>query len=165
MKEVRMCGIDSSSKKTGVSLFINGKYSDHVLLDYSSITDKNSRIDLMISAIYEKLKEWNPSVVYQEEDWNAVNIETTKILSEIIGSVRGYCVANGIFFGKFLPSQWRSIVGIETGKKKRAELKQAAIDLVREKYGIDVNDDVAESICIGNATVKFYEKLCQEKKI
>ena len=43
-------------------------------------------------------------------------------------------------------SSWRRNVGIKS--KKRAEQKQEAIDLVKSKYGVDVNEDIAEAILL-----------------
>jgi len=36
-------------------------------------------------------------------------------------------------------------------KVKREELKQASKDLIKQKYNIDVNDDISDAILIGNA--------------
>ena len=50
------------------------------------------------------------------------------------------------------PSSWRAALGIRNGRGiKRTTLKEADIAFVKEKYGIDVNDDEADAICIGLA--------------
>jgi len=41
--------------------------------------------------------------------------------------------------------------GMDQGKKKREELKQMSIDYVKNHFNVDVNDDVADAICIGVA--------------
>ena len=49
---------------------------------------------------------------------------------------------------------WRKTCGIKTGRGiKREMLKLASITFVKEKYGITVNDDVADAICIGYHTL------------
>jgi hypothetical protein len=48
------------------------------------------------------------------------------------------------------PSSWRAKLGIKNGRGiKRTTLKEADIAFVKEKYNIDVNDDIADAICIG----------------
>lgn len=50
------------------------------------------------------------------------------------------------------PSSWRAKLGIKNGRGiKRTSLKEADIAFVKNKYNIDVNDDVADAICIGLA--------------
>lgn len=50
------------------------------------------------------------------------------------------------------PSSWRASCGIKNGRGiKRTSLKEADIEFVKEKFGITVNDDEADAICIGYA--------------
>ena len=50
------------------------------------------------------------------------------------------------------PSSWRAAIGIKTGRGvKRTSLKEADIAFVEETFGITVNDDEADAICIGFA--------------
>lgn len=39
---------------------------------------------------------------------------------------------------------------------KREQLKQESIQYVKEKYCVDVGDDVADAICIGDAVIKMF---------
>lgn len=41
---------------------------------------------------------------------------------------------------------------------KRDQLKKEAIDYVKDKYKIDVCDDIADAICIGDAVVKMFDE-------
>lgn len=51
-----------------------------------------------------------------------------------------------------MPSTWRSRLKIKTGRGvKRDSLKQADMNYVKNKYSIEVNDDVADAICIHDA--------------
>ena len=46
-------------------------------------------------------------------------------------------------------------IGIKTGRGvKRESLKTKDIEFVRENYGLDVNDDEADAICIGHSVVQ-----------
>lgn len=150
-----ICGIDSSTQRTGMSLFDyeSGDLLEIHCIDLHKEQDKERRIDEMILAICGTLDQWNPSVIFIEDTWNKNNIEVTKMLTTIIGSVRYWCLSNDKKFNKILPSQWRSVVGLEKYGNKRQEFKQAAVEYIENNYGINVTDDEAEGILIGEAGV------------
>ncbi|MGE9950112.1 hypothetical protein [Coprococcus catus] len=55
------------------------------------------------------------------------------------------------------PSSWRKAINLKQNKNiKREQLKQEAIDYVKEKYNIEVNDDIADAICIGDAVLNLF---------
>ena len=85
MSETRLCGIDSSTQKTGISLFVNGEYKDSILINHSNCKDSELRVNMMIHSIIEKLNEWKPQIIAIEDDWNKQNVQVTKALSEITG--------------------------------------------------------------------------------
>ena len=47
---------------------------------------------------------------------------------------------------------WRSILGIKG--KGRDVLKKKAQEYILNKYGIEINSDIADAICIGIAYIK-----------
>lgn len=58
-------------------------------------------------------------------------------------------------------SSWRSKIGIKTGRGiKRSEVKQADIEYVLQKYGIEANDDICDAICIHDS---YYIKTLNKK--
>ena len=153
-----MVSIDSSTKKTGMALFVGGKMNKYVLIDNSKEKDVNKRIDKMCLDIIEQLSKWHPTVLYIEEPkGEGRNVELVRKLAEILGAVRAWCLTHGCYYEEVQPSVWRKYVGITQGTKKRAELKQASIDYVYTTYGAEVNDDVADSICLGAAMVNRYK--------
>lgn len=150
---MRICGIDSATKKTGISLFIDGRYETSTLIDVSSISVKpNKRINEMILNIVTKLTEYKPDCVYIEDSYMANNIQTTKELSYIIGAVRLFCLEHKIAYHLLMPSSWRSTIGIQKKGEKRSNYKKLCLLYVRKKYNVNaVTDDVSDSICIGEA--------------
>ena len=148
---MRIIGIDASTKCTGMSLFENGKLVEHVVIDLSKEKDSEARMSLMMKRIGDILKRWDGHVLFVEDSWSAANVEVTKKLSNILGAIMYVCVETGCGFNKFRPSEWRKIIGLPLGKKKRAELKAEAIQYVKDTYKLDVGDDEAEAICIGEA--------------
>lgn len=151
------CSIDSSTKKTGMSLFKNDEQFECKQIDLSDSRDTtDARMSEMGRNILLVLNEWNPDGIYIEEPkGEGRNVELVHKLSEIIGVVRGWAITHdGCYFEEVKPSVWRKYVGITQGRKKREELKTDSINLVKDVYGIDVNDDVADSICIGIAMLR-----------
>lgn len=50
------------------------------------------------------------------------------------------------------PSEWRKQCGIKQGRGVRRDSQKVLdIQFVKETYGIDVNDDIADAIGIGHA--------------
>ncbi len=150
-RAVRIIGVDASTSRTGLSLFEDGKLVKYEVIDLTHIKHADVRIPQMMVGIADILQHWNGDCLFVEDSWSSANVEVTKMLSNVIGAMMYVCESTGCGFNKFRPSEWRKIVGLPMGKKKRAELKAEAVQYVKETYGIDVKDDEAEAICIGEA--------------
>ena len=149
---MRVVGIDASTNKTGVSLFIDNEYSGHMLIDLHKIKDSNIRVPKMMQEIKNTLDYYKPDIIVMEECLLKNNIATVKLLSYLAGAIISWAADNEVEFRFQLPSEWRKRVGIIQGPKTpRDKLKQEAIDMVKEKFGIDVTDDEAESLLIANS--------------
>lgn len=155
---MKIVGIDMSSQKTGICLMSNGEYTSHVLIDLHKIKDTDERIRKMMKSIKAQLNEYQPDIIVMEECLMTNNIKTVKVLSYIAGVIMSWADENNVAFKFQLPSAWRKRVGIIQGPKtKRETLKLEAIDMVKEKFKIEVTDDEAEAILIA------YSMLCNEK--
>lgn len=160
MEEMRLVSIDASTKKTGCALFKNGELSDYKLIDLENNKDSEIRMNCMIKEILKFLKQTKPHEIWIEHpQGGGRNVLVVSKLSEIIGSVRAYAVERECLFHELNPSEWRAYAGIEQGKKKREELKQSSIDYVKEHFGLEVEDDLADAISIGCAVINFYNKI------
>lgn len=152
---MRVCGIDASTNKTGISLFIDGEYSGHMLIDLHKIKDSNIRVPKMMQEIKNILDYYEPDIIVMEECLLKTNIATVKLLSYLAGAIISWAADNQVEFRFQLPSEWRKRVEIVQGPKTpREKLKQEAIDMVKEKFGIDVTDDEAEAVLIAHSV--FY---------
>lgn len=159
MRVGRLVSIDSSTKKTGMAFFIGGRLEKYELIDLSnSGLEINSRTDAMGLRIMTLLSHFNPDMVYIEEPKGHNNVELVRKLSTILGIVRGWCLQNKVYFEEIKPTVWRKYAGLDQGGKKRAELKAASVGYVRNKYNVEVNDDVADAICIGDAVLNMYKE-------
>jgi len=150
---------DTSTNNSALTLFVNGKYKKHKLISKSNIKDTFQRMNEMIKEIFELLNEWKPNILWIEHpQGHGSNVDMVGKLCEILGSVRTWCLIHDCEYNEISPSQWRKYAGIQQGKKKRAELKQASIDYIKDKLGIDEGDDVADSIALGYAVLHFFDE-------
>lgn len=147
-----VAGIDASTKATGISIMTDGELIYYTLIDLHKEKDAMKRIQNMLINICEVLSQYNIDAVYMEKAFNKSNTDTTMKLANVAGGIMLYCAKNGIEFVHPLPSQWRAKIGIEQSNKiKREVLKAEAIKAVKNEYGIDVNDDVAESCLLARS--------------
>ena len=146
---MKIIGLDLSTKCSGYSVFSDTTLLSHGVIDLSKNKDMEERSKQMMLEVGKIIKREAPDYVLVENTWNKNNVETTKALSYIIGAVLYQCYLNNITAEKILPSTWRARVGLHQGKKKRSELKQEAIEMVKQKYSFDPIEDEAEAILIG----------------
>ncbi len=154
----KLIAIDSSTKSTGIALFIDGVYRESLLLSYPTSIDMTQRFRNMSLSILSVLKKYSPDIVYIEETVVVRNPQVQRFLTRLQGVVYGWCIQNNCCFETIRPTEWRKLSGIKQSKQKRDQLKKMAIEKVKEDYAIDVNDDVAESILIGQAVINKFSK-------
>ena len=150
-----LMGLDSSTKATGVSVYVEGKLHTQELLRANE-SNSEARMKEMIDQIYESIRYHEPDIIAIETPTVCRNQQTQRQLVMIFGAIYGFCVDNNIFFKSYRPSEWRKYWRDPVMPRKRAELKQWAIDKVKNEYNVDVSDDVAEAILIGGAYIKEY---------
>lgn len=153
---MKIIGIDASTTCSGIAVIEDGKLIYHDSINMKSNKNADNRVKQMMIELGGFIYDYAPAAVYIEDSWNKQNIETTKMLSNVLGAVMYVCEDVGCSFTKLLPSAWRSLVGIKLVSKdghkfKRDELKKEAIDYVKKKYKIKCGDDEAEAICIAEA--------------
>lgn len=155
---VKLITIDGSTKKSGIAFFCNGKYKAHHLLDYNKDKNIHSRFESMAKGLWSILDIYKPNVVYMEEIYMANNPQTVKFLTRLQGIVYAWCMIHGCEFNAIHPTSWRSAIGMKQGKNvKRAQLKEQSVNYILDKYGIHVNDDEADALCIADAALKLYK--------
>lgn len=152
--------LDLSTKSSGWATSASDK------LEYGCITasstDAKARIIKMRDAILDIIKKYKiTKIVAEEVRPDLQNSHTQKILtwlqSAIVLSAYEYDKTIEIEF--ILPNSWRSKIGIKTGAGvKRETLKAKDIEYVQTKYGITVNDDIADAIGILDSVLNPVEK-------
>lgn len=147
-----ICGIDASTNKTGIAVFKDAQYIEHILIDLHKIKNSSERISQMMIAICDYLNKHQIDKIIMEESMMTNNISTVKMLSNIAGAVMYYAASHNIEFQLDFPSVWRRRIGLTQGRSvKRDVLKAEAIAAVKQEYGIDLTDDESESILIARS--------------
>lgn len=151
--------LDQAAKTTGWAIF-----EDDKLYDYGSFTIPADRdIAERLTSFYmelDKLPSSTPGVIskvfFEDIQLQMGNVKTYQRLAYIQAMIYAWCNYNGKAYVVLAPSHWRKVLGGSWGRK-REEQKQHAIDFVKERYGCEVNSDIADAICLGTAAI-------QEKK-
>ena len=145
-------GIDGSTNSTGLSVMKDGKLEFHTLIDLHKEKNAMKRIQQMLLKICAILDTYDIDYIYMEKSVLKSNVDTVQKLANLAGGIMLYCAQHDIAFAHPLPSEWRAKIGIKQSSKiKREVLKEEAIKAVKKEYGINVNDDVAESILIARS--------------
>lgn len=158
--KTKICGIDSSTSATSISLFEGNCFIDYELIlgDKKKYPNKWDRLNPMIEDIFIKLDIFKPDIVFQEDDYKGNNIDNLKALTHILGAVRGWCIVNNANYYTLMPSEWRAKLGLNKYSAERNELKQMTKDYIENRYNIVVpQDDISDSIAIALAGLKILE--------
>lgn len=154
---MKIMSLDASSKSTGVAIFDDNKLIHYECITATS-TDTIKRIQKMTDGINELLNKYSVSKIIMEEviPEQGFRMQTHRILMWVQAAVAFVVHDNHpkVTIEYINASSWRATCGIKTGGGiKRDELKIADINFVKNKYNIEVNDDIADAICIGHAYI------------
>ena len=167
-KETILLSLDTSSTKTGWAIFGNGIYEESGVLDWSHVKETEDRLLIMYIDIIQLINKYEPDILVIEKDivgsGKRQNMSTINTLVKLIGGVWAYCIQLNmdtpmnlpagefnIFYVEYTPSEWRSLVGITA--RKREDCKAASIKRIKDIYNIDVDDNEADAINIGEAYI------------
>ena len=142
---------------TGIAVFKNSELIFYDL--HKSPRDKKDKkytqeekIELLLDKIKELIKEYNIDFVVFEDVQSQKSPTTYKFLSILMGCIRQELYRLSIPYEVLPCVSWRSILGIKG--KGRDVLKKKAQEYILNKYGIEINSDIADAICIGIAYIK-----------
>ena len=154
---MKVLGLDLSTTSTGYCVYDDEKlnygyiqYPKNKILAYGVIKPpkKQDAIDRIIY-IEKEIKE---IIIAKEIEYVCIEelssmrgASTTKVLATLQGHIEVELRKKDMLVIKCRPSEWRK------GKVKgrtRQELKSSAIEYIKNKYNLEVNDDEADAICI-----------------
>lgn len=154
--------IDASTKSTGVAVF-----QDKELVEkYNFINNANGvlkRIKFMTDKIEEVYKEYRLEKVQivmeqvipdnlNDAKWTR-NQNTFKALFYLQAAIVLMFDHYNLDVELVGASTWRKWCGIKQGGANRETLKFRDIEFVKKNYNIEVNDDIADAICIGHGKI------------
>ena len=155
---MKILSLDLSTKSSGWAIFEDGLLIDSGCITSSSL-DLLKRITIMKNEfinILEKHKDINKVIAEEVRPENGLqNLKTHRALMWLQGiiALALYDFNKNIELELIYPSSWRAAIGIKTGRGiKRATLKTQDVEWVKANYGLTVNDDEADAICIGYAS-------------
>ena len=161
---MQILGFDQSTLITGWAVFKGGEYLAHGTIDLHKHKNAERRFEKMCLEIKNTIDDWNPDEIVVEDVMLMKSPQTMKLLARIQGVIIGFCIDKNIPFHIYLPTEWRKSLGFKQGKVSREQLKQQAIDLVSDSYGLSVNSDEADAICIAMAYIKNLEETTNGKE-
>lgn len=159
MNKQILCGIDSSTSATSISCFIDGKLVDYKLIQINKKEYPTAweRLNPMLYEIIDVLNKYKPNIIYQEDSWKGRNVDTLKVLTNILGGVRMWALEHNCEYYRLMPSQWRAVLKLNEYEAQRPDLKNITYEYIKEKYNIEPEtDDVSDSIAVGLAGLIFY---------
>lgn len=155
--------LDQSTKLTGWAVYKDKKCTKSGSIDLTNNENPAERMVQMCEAVANVVKKTKPNFLVMEGLAYQRNAATLIELAQLQGVIIGTCLDNQIEFYIYPPSSWRKELGFKQGAGvKRTDLKQQAMDYVKETTGRDEPEDVAEAICIGAAMTKFIFKENQD---
>lgn len=157
---MKLLALDLSTKQSGYA-FGDQKLEKHGYIS-ASAKDPEKRIIKMRDQLSKIIKDNNIQKIIMEEVRPQVNSHTNKVLMWLQGiiAITAYEINPKIQCEFIGASSWRAALKFKQGRGiKRENLKLQDIEYVKDKYGITVNDDQADAICIFDA---YYEKFDNE---
>lgn len=157
----RILAFDQATKISGYAVMENGKLKEYGNVDLTkSKCCAEDRIKRMAYELWAIIDRVRPTIVVLEDVEVVANMRAVIMLARLLGSMQGYCVANGIEYKTYMPSTWRKILGYTQGAGvKREELKQKSVEYAKSVTGENVQEDTAEAVAIAHAAYKDLKEI------
>lgn len=155
----RVIGFDQATEKFGMSIWDDGKLVYYDLFIFKGLViNRIAQIRKFIKNFV--IDKWKPDIIVMEDiQYQARQnggLMTFKVLAQLLGVIEELCFESGIKYEVVSPNVWRKYAG--TAGKNRKEEKMLSVAKVKERFSINVTDDVAESILIGSYGCKMFYK-------
>lgn len=150
---MKVMTLDLSTKQSGWCVGAGAAISSHGCIT-ASHKDVVKRIIKMRDQIVLLIKNNDIETIVMEQVRPDFNLHTGKVLMwlQAVIVVAAYEINPKIKIEFINPSEWRATLKIRQGRGiRRDQLKPQDIQYVKNKYGIIVNDDEADAICIFDA--------------
>lgn len=154
--------IDASTKSTGVAVF-----KDKELVEKYNFINNANGVLKRIKYMTDKIEE-----VYKEYKLEKVQIIMEQVIPDNLNDAkwtRNQATFKALFYLQAAivlmfdhynlevelvgASTWRKWCGIKQGGANRETLKFRDVEFVKNNYNLEVNDDIADAICIGHGKI------------
>jgi Holliday junction resolvasome RuvABC endonuclease subunit len=146
---IKVLSLDGATKVTGYALFEDSQLIQYGLVNLSDISDTTERMNTMKNLIIKLIDEYKVEKIIMEDiQQQRGNVKGFKTLAKLQG------ILTDIFFEREIPvvlipsTTWKSKVGINTTKKREFQ-KNQSIEIAKEKFNIQVCDDISDAILMG----------------
>lgn len=155
---MKILSFDQGSSISGWAILEDGVLIASGIIDLHKEKVIETRIQHMAYELKKIILEAHPDRIAFEDIALQDSAKVVIWLGRLQGYMQMLCWEYQIPFSIYLPTSWRKTIGIspvklnEDGKKvrkKRKELKADACQVVFDKYGMSVSDDIADAILIG----------------
>lgn len=152
VKNIKILAIDQSTKITGYSIWEDKKLINYGIIEVDQ-NEKNpiERMCQMYFLIKNLIDEIEPEFVTIEGIQFQRNYSTYSLLSQLQGLIFSILFERDMAFLLVEPTKWKSFCKIKG--RKRIEQKANTIQMVKDKFNIEVSEDIADAIGIGLYTV------------
>lgn len=148
---MKILALDQAQNMTGYAVFEDSDLHKWGVLDYHT-EDVELRLPLMTNHIQLLMNKYNPDVVVFEGVSLKDSVQRLIHLAWVQGCIIQMCFERKIPYSIYQPTLWRKILEFkQRNDMTRKELKEQAVDYVYACYGIRVNNNAAEAICIALA--------------
>lgn len=150
---MKILTLDLSTRSSGYCIGQDKNLQTHGCVTASS-RDVVKRIIKMRDQLSKLIKENHIDKIIMEQVRPQYNSHTNKVLMwlQAVIVVATYEINSNIECQFIGASEWRAALKMKQGRGiKRDQLKPQDIQYVQNKYGITVNDDQADAICIFDA--------------
>lgn len=158
---MKILSIDQATIKSGYALYEKNKnieifeLEEYGIINVSKEKESEKKFSAMCQGIKQLILDFKPDHVIFEDVSLQTNPSTLILLARLQGAIIQTLLDYNITYDIYKPSTWRKTLGFNQGRGvKRKELKVQAIDYVKGKFNLDVEEDVCEAICIGMAYIK-----------
>lgn len=155
---MKILGLDTSTTSTGYAVLDNEKLISCGTIKTPKKADLLDKIIYIEEHIKQIIKAKEVDFIVIEDLAVTRSASTTKALAGLLYHLLTEFRKRELLVVQARPSTWRSVCDIKG--KCRKELKENAIQHVKDVYNIDVNDDEADAICIaefGNSLEVEYD--------
>lgn len=148
---MKILALDQAQNMTGYAVFEDSDLHKWGVIDYHR-EDVELRLPLMTNHILLLMNKYQPDVVVFEGVSLRDSVQRLIHLAWVQGCIIEMCLERKIPYEIYQPTLWRKILEFtQRNDMSRKALKEQAVDYVKTCYGIRVNDNAAEAICIALA--------------